>query len=63
MKMSVVIQPTGEEHIYVDFAVDRTFRADDYKVVFYDSASFSKCDINATSIQNSESVINSFSFI
>jgi len=52
MKMSVVIQPTGEEHIYVDFAVDRTFRADDYKVVFYDSASFSKCDINATSIQN-----------
>jgi len=35
----------------IDFYLDRMFRAQDYKVVFFDNT-FSSCNIGATSIQN-----------
>lgn len=45
------VEIDGEEHCKIDFNLDRMFRAQDYKVVFFDNT-FSSCNIGATSIQN-----------
>jgi hypothetical protein len=41
----------GKEYCFIDFNLNRFFRASDYKVVFYDNT-FSSCNTGSTSIQN-----------
>lgn len=41
----------NKEYCVIDYKINRMFQAEDYKVVFFDST-FSSCNINSTSIQN-----------
>ena len=41
----------NKEFCVIDYKINRMFQAEDYKVVFFDST-FSSCNINSTSIQN-----------
>lgn len=48
-----IITINGQEYTKLRITINKMFSASDYKVVFYDTVSFVKCYVGATSVKNS----------
>jgi len=48
-----VVTKNGQEYTKFRITINKVFSAADYKVVFYDTVSFVKCYVGATSVKNS----------